>query len=481
MSISRIFELIRNESSKNKKMDILREHKDNELLKKILLYTYDPLRNYYIKRYEDHEVGNVFYSPLENVFPMLDSLSTRKISGYSAVDLIEDTTISLNPESKVILRGIIDRTQHLGIEAKSINKIWDNLIPSIGYMRCSLLDKLDKITYPAICQRKEDGLFVNVIYKDGDIRFLTRAGNEFYLTFLKVELLNQLQNIGTTDVVFHGELLVESADNDGVESRKVGNGMINSLIKKEQTMETLQEKLNACRGTAKSQKVAAEIHDKEMEFQETNKRLQIVLWDAVSYENWIDGYSPISYKCRFNGVENVASRHVKVVESKIVNSFDEAQSFYKEQIDSGYEGAVLKNLNGEWRNHTSPNQIKMKSEKVCELEIIGIETGSVGGEYENGIGSIICKSSDGKVLVNVGIGLSNTQRGFERVDKNDSSKGLRQVSFDFDWMIGSIVSVKFNEIISSKSKDTWSLFLPRLINERHDKTEADDFEYISKL
>lgn len=479
MSISRIFEAIRREPSKNKKIAILEENIDNELLKKVLLYTYDPTKNYYIKKFNAFDIDQPSYAPLEAIFSTLDQLSTRKYTGQLAIDFLEAIYMSIDVWDREILRNIIDRSQHLGIDEKSINKVWEGLIPSIGYMRCSLTDKLDRIKYPAIIQQKCDGLFLNIIYTDGNIKFMTRNGNEFELTYLKEELLKSLYSRGLIDTVFHGELLVEGLDGEGVESRKIGNGMVNSLIKREQTLETLQKKLNACQGTPKSQKVATEILEKEAEFDETNKRLQLVLWDVVDYDGWKNGRDEDRYILRFYLCEELESPHVKIVESKIVNSFEDAQAFYKDQIERGFEGAVLKNLDGEWKNHTSPNQIKMKGEKECELVIVGIEKGT--GKYTGGIGAFICESSDGRVKVNVGTGLTDNQRGFRRVDPDDSSKGLEQIHFDFDWMIGSIVSVRFNELISSESKDTWSLFLPRLINERHDKNVADDFEYIQKL
>lgn len=133
-----------------------------------------------------------------------------------------------------------------------------------------------------------------------------------------------------------------------------------------------------------------------------------------------------------------------------------------------------------WKNHTSTEQIKLKSEKVCELIITGYEHGT--GKYEGGIGSFNCISHDGAVVVNVGSGLSDYERGFERLDNADSSKGLSLVcGFDGNRYIGSIISVKFNELIQSESKETYSLFLPRFIEIRHDKTEADSLETIKKL
>jgi hypothetical protein len=45
-------------------------------------------------------------------------------------------------------------------------------------------------------------------------------------------------------------------------------------------------------------------------------------------------------------------------------------------------------------------------------------------------------------------------------------------------LIGKIVTVRGNDIVSSESKDTYSIFLPRLIELREDKTVADTYEKV---
>ena len=43
------------------------------------------------------------------------------------------------------------------------------------------------------------------------------------------------------------------------------------------------------------------------------------------------------------------------------------------------------------------------------------------------------------------------------------------------------VEIRSNGLIKNANNDTYSLFLPRFIEIRNDKTEADDFEMIQKL
>ncbi len=483
MKISSILEKIKNESSKNGKLEILKKYKDNEVLKKVLVYTYSPLINYWVKAWKD-TITDSYYKPpyeIDNALIDLDKLIDRKVTGNSAKALLQTINSSLEVSERGILRKIIDRDLECGISAKSINKVFPNLIPTIPYMRCSLTDKLKKINYPAIVQRKADGIFVNVVYQNGNIKFYTRNGTEFDLVRVKEELEHIFYiNSVSIDVVLHGELLVYNDDNTE-KSRKEGNGLINSLIKKEQTLASINEKMETLGSTtSKYSKFSGEILEKINEYDVTDNHLKLILWDCVPFADWKVGVSNIPYSDRFETVRYFSEDHVSVIDYKIINSEEEAYAYYSEQIERGYEGGVLKNLNGIWKDHTSQDQIKIKSEKECELLVQGIIPGT--GKYEGGIGSLMCISSDGLLQVNVGSGLSDEDRGFQRVDKNDSAKGLELITgFDVYKYNGTIITVKFNELITAEGRDSFSMFLPRLAEFREDKNVSDNLIYIKTL
>lgn len=144
------------------------------------------------------------------------------------------------------------------------------------------------------------------------------------------------------------------------------------------------------------------------------------------------------------------------------------------------EGSILKNLNSVWLNGTSTEMVKLKPVGEVELIVTGYIPGE--GAFKGGIGSLICQSSDGLLEVNVGTELSREERGFERVDPNDFSKGIQLIEgFDVNKYTGKIVSVSFNELCTSKGKEKASLYLPTLAEIRTDKTVADDFETIKKI
>lgn len=482
MSIKKILGEIQSEPSSNGKIEILKKYSDNNVLKNVLYHTYSPLINYWVRDYAESKTGRPAPGSytLQEALSDLDKIINRVITGNSARSFLEQMDASLYNGDKAVLRKIISRDLGCGISAKSINKAFPELIPTIPYMRCSLTDKLPKIVYPAIVQRKADGAFVNVVYKDGLIKFFTRNGTEFELNCIKDDLQESLSNNRFGDVVLHGELLVCN-DDKTEKSRKEGNGLINSLIKKEQTLNTLADKLRDASPGSKFNKLSSEYTRKVHEFESTDNQLKLVVWDCVDYSDWVKGVSLEHYGDRLNRLVPISNTHVVIIDTITVGSQEEAYAYYKEQIDLGFEGAVLKNIDGEWRDHTSPNQIKLKSEKECELIVIGINPGE--GKYLGGVGSLLCTSSDGLINVNVGSGLCAADAGFERVDENDSSKGIQLIEGFDGWeeYVGKIITVKFNELITSEQKDTVSMFLPRFLEIRDDKDVADSLEYIKTL
>ena len=96
-------------------------------------------------------------------------------------------------------------------------------------------------------------------------------------------------------------------------------------------------------------------------------------------------------------------------------------------------------------------------------------------------------SSEGKVVTDVS-GMTDDDR--YQISANILNKSLVRTKIDKgvkieipyepngDRVIGGIVTVRYNELISSDSKDTYSLFLPRIIEFRLDKDDADSLETI---
>lgn len=480
--IYKILEEIKNESSSNKKLEILKKYSDNELLKKVLYYTYNPLINFYVKDYEESNCSDTEDKiTSEEIFKVLDKLSERKITGKLAKESLTNVSSKLSNQSSEVLRKIIDRNLRVGIEVKSINKVFPKLIQEVPYMRCKTFKDNKKIIYPCYAQLKEDAAFVNIIFENDEISFKTRNGNEFFPSYLKEEFLHIFhENNIYDDFVITGELMV--LEDSKILPREISNGLVNSFIKMEETERKILEEIELKKNNNYSyDKLTSKLIKFNQDWLYTDINMMASVWDIIPLQDWKEGKCKIPYKERFEKLKEIGSSHIRVVETEIVNSLDEAQNFFERMLERGLEGCVLKNFQGEWIDTQSGSydQVKMKAEKSADLIVVGYKEGV--GKYIGGIGSLICATSDGELIVNVA-GLTDKERGFERIDINDSSKGLKLIKgFNCEQYNGSIITVTYNSIIDSDDKKTKSLFLPR-VNElfRFDKDYADTLKDLER-
>lgn len=134
---------------------------------------------------------------------------------------------------------------------------------------------------------------------------------------------------------------------------------------------------------------------------------------------------------------------------------------FEQKYAQGEEGIVLKNRTGIWKSGKGPDQVKVKSEKDCDLRIIEFTEGK--GSYAGICGSMRCVSEDKKLEVSV---------------KPRTPDIAKEIWNNKNLYLDKIVAVKYNEKIKSPEKDTFSLFLPVFIEIRDDKIIADNLEDI---
>ena len=147
---------------------------------------------------------------------------------------------------------------------------------------------------------------------------------------------------------------------------------------------------------------------------------------------------------------------LKPVPSYRVYSMKEAQAIADEYISGGGEGAIVKKLDTMWKDGTSKDMVKIKAVLDADLLCVDVEEGS--GKYKGKVGALVLETSCGRLRVKVGTGLNDLDR-----------------AKPFDFYIGKVIEIQYNEFIKSKSKTTDSLFLPRFIEVREDKNTATSY------
>jgi len=421
-----------NESnSSNHKLEVLKQHQDNKLLQRVLKMAIDTVAFTYgisLKRIPSTLTHNPTCSLSDALDVLEQKFATREWTGNHAIDMITRLLESLTPDDAAVLLRVIDRDLRINCGTTQINKVFKGLIVDPPYMRCGVYSEKTaaKVKFPAILQLKADGTFRNVI-KDGDsVRFISRSGEESFF-----------DNLSTAfsflkDGVYIGELLVK-----GIADRAEANGLINS----------------------------DNIPQDDVYMQ---------VWDYLTPDEWKAGKSNVPYHQRLKTVSqeiginmfNSNCDNIELIPTFIVNSIQEALQKTSEFMNDGFEGAVLKDMNTLFKDHTSPTQLKLK----LEIEISVRITGFTPGKNKNAayFGAIMFETDDGQIKGQVGV-------------SSMPEKTRNYIHEHRDEMIFKIMDVQFNDLTKGRDNDYYALSHPRFLLVRDDITKTDTLERAFEL
>lgn len=447
--------------SKNKKLEILNTHSENELLKQVFYLTYSPDILFGVKKYNHKNTNKEFMFQLDKAnLSLEESLNLLKeyivngvYSGNKAISFIEGLSARLTKDDAEVLRRIINRDLEIGAGVTLANSVYKDLI----YVQKQCLSNpfseknLKAIKFPALSQIKEDGARCFIEVTNGKILMRTRSGNLYHGLDNLTNFIEQWLNVNNLDnVVIDGELIV--VENGERVDRKTGNGILNKSI--QNTISIDEQKTVVFRS-----------------------------WDLIDYEQY-SGVKSLPYIERLKRLENSLAEFdtdiITVVEYKIVNNVEEAKLDFIEKLNLGLEGTILKNKDFIWYDGRKSDQIKFKLEEYIDLEIVDY---TLHTKDENKLGSFKLKTKCGLLECSAGSGLTDTNFTYD-VDGNaipipfDELDELNRVKLlkNIDSIIGKIIMVKTNGPLKSKSKEKFSLFLPIIEGFRHDKTEANDLK-----
>ena len=127
------------------------------------------------------------------------------------------------------------------------------------------------------------------------------------------------------------------------------------------------------------------------------------------------------------------------------------RDYNKEMVEAGYEGIMIKSVDGKWQGKRSTDWLKQKPFIEVSLEIVDVEEGT--GRNVGRLGAVICRGTDDgrEILVNVGSGFTDRDRG-EYWDSRDTLRGQ-------------IVEVRADAVTQNQD-GTFSLRFPRFMRFR---------------
>ncbi len=226
-------EQMRDTSSSLEKVEILKQQ--SEFIQKILEYTYNPYKQYYVTSKTCKKNSGLFkYNTHETIFSLLDDLTNRKYTGHDAIAQINGF-ITANSIYEDLIYNIIDKDLKTRTGAKVINKAFPNLIPEFNVALAqtyepklaSFGENIDETWYAS---RKLDGVrCLAVVDEMGKCTLYSRMGKEF-TTLNKIKYA--IEATGIINYVFDGEICL--LDEEGNEDFQ---GVMKELRRKDHQIE----------------------------------------------------------------------------------------------------------------------------------------------------------------------------------------------------------------------------------------------------
>lgn len=397
---------ISNESSKNGKMDILKQHFDNKTLQQLLVYIFDPYKVYgigskaFVKKYQ-----KTSETEFDSIFGLFDYLLENKTGTDETKCKVNSFLLAQPSEYQDLVKKIILKNPTIGITSKTVNKVWEELVPTFDVM---LAEPFERLHEEVAVELKYDGVRATGVKTNGKTTLFTRNGKEIEGFNSIIEQLNSLP---INNVVFDGELISNNSYKE--------------------TMEKLSKKTD-------------------------NKEADYMIFDMLPFDEFNKGKSELAYSERrtvlvelsnefFDNFENLKLAPILVLLQKPT---EESLVHYTNlAVSEGFEGVMVKDMKGFYHTKRTFDWQKLKPFEDGDYEIIRIEEGQ--GRNVGRMGKVII-DVDG---VEVGLGTGWTDE--ERINMWDNPNKY----------IGQIVEVQYQE----KIKKTGSLRFPSVKGIRWDK------------
>ena len=346
-------------------------------------------------------------------------LEDRTLTGNQMRDVIQELCDRSNTEEwNDWYRRILIKDLRCGVTHKTINKHSDNKVPVFECMLATDSAKHEKkMIGEVLVEPKLDGVRVVVIcdVDKNEVNMFSRNGKELSNFPVIQQQFSEMLGQFSESMVFDGEIM--SAD-----------------------FQTLMREIHRKAG-AKTQDAVLNLFDCMPLYNFQDGSCVDPLWKR---KETLDSFT---YGANINLVE-----HVKMDLSD-ADGQKQFADYNKICIDRGFEGIMVKPINGIYECKRSVLWLKVKPFIEVSLTVKAVEEGT--GRNVGKLGALVVEGTDdGKFIkTNVGSGLTDDNR-----DMYWSAK---------DKLIGQVVEVRADAITQNQdTKDEWSLRFPRFLRFR---------------
>ena len=445
---------IMSKSGTNEKIDTIKQNEDNERLKQILFYTFNPLYVFGISSKKiGKELNMILPFETDDLLELLEYLKEHHTGSDMDIAVVQNFISKQDEKYKSVLTDIVTKSLTLGINAKSINKVWDNFIPDYEVQQGERLenniDKLIESGKKIIVTQKYDGQRCSARVENHKVTLYSRNG-KFYEGLKELE--SELAELD--DGMYDGELLVNYKDER--DENNVPKFIGKSDIKFD---EKILDIVYAPMPSKELFKKTASLVNSD----EPNKlNVNIWLYDMTPLENFdkMEDYDvPVEERKRIlrDKIAKVADKcpHLKEVKFLYEGDFDNTliQNMLKQVVGLNQEGMMINVYGAPYEFERSKNMLKVKQMYPVDLRVVDVLEGS--GANKGKVGALLVNYKGSPLKV--GSGLTKEQR-----EKFWEDKSL---------ILGKIITIKYFEETTNKKNNEKSLRFPIFLEVRYDKDE----------
>lgn len=304
----------------------------------ILQRTYNPFMRYFITIEPEESSSCCSNGTLKGYWNeitfFLDKSMSRELSGNQQSDFIRNVLCRLSPEEGQVLIGMVNKDLSLGVNVKTINKVFKGLLPESVIMKAEPFDP-SRLPLGALMSLKLDG--IRARFHEGTL--LTSGGNEIMGVG---HIISSIKSLGYDSL--DGELIVPGVP------FQVSSGLLRSH----------------------KPTPGAELHVFDM------PHLRVPLAERYSYLTDQSKRWPL---------------HLKLVRHLPVKGLSHIQENYERALATGYEGLMIKDASGKYEHKRSFSWMKLKAQDPDEIVITGFKEGE--GRLKGTLGSVIGRRKNG--------------------------------------------------------------------------------------
>lgn len=376
----KILEKIKNTSSSNEKQAILEQNKNNELLKEILKFVYNPyfrtgLSSKKIKKKITPTEYRLLLQPDNSITYIFNYLKDHNTGTDQDIAHVQWYIRNYSEGCPEIVEEILTQNLKIGMTAKTINKVWNNLIPEFNVMLADKywekIDKLEQEKPRILVTQKLDGMRCTTIKLGDKINLMSRSG-QLMTGFVEIE--HELREL--PDGVYDGEILADLSIDNSLD-------LFASTVSAARTKDTKK---------------------KDMTYN---------VFDYVKkVEEFMTGMFSESCAQRKQNLENILKKahcnYIKYVEVLYDGEYnsDIVDKLLNKALSLQQEGIMLNIADAPYQKKRTADILKVKKMNTVDLFVTNVFEGK--GKYKGTLGGVVVEYKGQPV--GVGSGFSDIQR-----------------------------------------------------------------------